>query len=65
MFQMSFGPLFLTDKTIKCEMKFGLGGFIYVQCGNGLFIKHIRGYTQNETIERVAEFLHKHRDWNR
>lgn len=36
-----FGPLFLTDRTIKGEMKLGLGGFIYVQCGNCLFINRI------------------------
>lgn len=36
-----FGPLFLTDRTIKGEMKLGLAGFIYVQCGNCLFINRI------------------------
>ena len=35
------GPLYLTERSIKGEMKLGLGGYIYVQCGNCLFLNRI------------------------
>ena len=35
------GPLYLTESSIKGEMKLGLGGYLYVQCSNCLFINRM------------------------
>ena len=49
--QCRFGPLLLSEKSVKGEMKLGLGGYFYIQCQNCLLINRIP-YSKTHRTEK-------------
>ena len=48
-----FGPLLLSEKSVKGEMKLGLGGYFYIQCQNCLLINRIP-YSKTHRTEKLC-----------